>query len=251
VKRLVFRRDRQIRSRAAATRHAYYTRPLDLPSVALVVAGLALWLVWPSPGDAPDRARLPRRFEVCYAGSASGQDRQYREPTIFFDPLTPMREVPSEGFTEMIGAARKRRSRLLPRERSTAGDGGGEEDLAPLRLTVENVLAGYVPQWEKNPVFLRREGQDPRLVVRCSEALRQAGFQPPELTGSELANGKAWEVILSVDWEDGETVRHVFLERGSGDPAVDSAAVRTMYKAALREGAGARSGRVTLSYGKQ
>ena len=222
---------------------AYYRRPLDAPSMLVIVCWLALWLVWPLRGVQPARVRIPGSMRIRCVDV--GSEDSYRRPTVFLNGVTGFKPADA-GFDEMLGAARRSRARPLEDDASIRGMSKSSE-LSPASAA-EAVMGEYEPVWRESPVFLSAGEQGEVLVARCSEALRQAGLQFEETLDAGLVNDKTWQVILYVEGDGAGHVAHVFLLQGSGDAETDAHLVKAVYRAEMREDAPAVGGRVTISY---
>jgi len=233
----------------AKLRHfAFYRRPIDAPSVLIVAAWLALWMVWPWGGSRPARVRIPGSMQVRYVDPGGAES--YRRPTAFlFAPGLAGSGPAARDFGEIQRVAHRPRRRMLD---NVAGvfEPVPLESASPAR-DARDSLGEYSSLWIDSPAFMRAGGGQSRLVVWCSDALRDAGFRLADVLEAEMVSGKSWEVVLEVEAAAGGRIEHVFVINSSGDSSIDAGLVRAAYRATLPGATPGLRGRVTIGCERQ
>ena len=159
--------------------------------------------------------------------------------------------LPEEGPDDMTAGSIPDRARFLRATRSVISE-LAVEGTGPVVMPVSNSLAGYRSQWPVERVFPVAPEPAMRSIVEVSGELRRRGFQPPVMALADIATSKrSWQVDLIVECGQDGRPEHVFLERGSGNSAIDSALVREMYGAKLAATGTPCAGRVSVSLSRQ
>ncbi len=223
---------------------------IDYSTLCIAFAWIGLWLLWPTP-PVVDSERIPRRRSLVVARDAAiGLSEGYRRPDLIALPslvsFSPMVDDGNGAAGVLYSGGGP--SRLLARSSEVDSAMGSPSAVALAAEAAREISRARVPRlhgpwrgWECEP--------SSPVAVTVSAGLGRA---TPRWSATDEAVlftlGRAWEVELSLTITDDGRPEHVFLERGSGDAAIDRAVLRTLLRPDVWEGATAGSGTVLVSF---
>jgi hypothetical protein len=220
---------------------------MDTPTVLIVVAWLAIWLLWPRNGADRPRLRVPASASVGYLAGGPAAP-WYVEPDWFARTTRPGFGMPD--VTAAMDSAVPDRSMV---ESPRFVEGGMEvERPGGGAMPETGTNAGYLVRWPSRPAFLPAAPAPP-VVVTMSAELTGCRFDlpadplPPGTNGVRTQPDKPWQVVAHVDvGTDGRT-ENVLIELGCEDSRLNATIARWLQRGVAGRAGAPVSGRITIS----
>jgi hypothetical protein len=228
-------------------RSIYLRSMAAIPPVLLAVCWLALWMVWPHGSRNAQEVRVRSGTRLSFTGNEQAFNRAVVASDVAVIPSSATRILDDKDDLAILlfkqaAVAPKYLEETEGFDRALAR---AKEDGA----AVVSGAAGYRPRWDVPPAFAARSAGPMELVVEAGPALKARGFRLPEAPAETAKTVQGWQAVLQVECGPDGKVEHVFLEAGSGNPALDSVVVRWVGRGTLSTGTGSCGGRVAVNFG--
>jgi hypothetical protein len=231
-------------------RNPYAIRTVSVPALLLALGWIGLWLLWPAPYRARATAPARRLVKPQFVGQGIGEDRLYLNPTLFgrsskvgFSVAERRDAMPGE-----LAEERKADPMPLAWDPSMVGAPTG----AVARLDFDASLSAppaYAPVWPRRVAAESSTADRSGLHVTLRGALRRFGLRVPPFPASIAAySAQSWSAAALLEMDDEGRATHVFLESGTGIPAVNEAVIQTLGRAVLERPGTGCVGRVEIGF---
>ncbi len=233
---------------SVATKNTYrYSRgPIGIPTVMLAVVWVMIWALWPSSNVSSGTLgrRRPSRTEVFYGHA---QESLYMSPVLFARATRVGFRAPEEateesGLFERDGEFRRLRFlHVAPAEPDF--DGMRQR---PLLEGSSKQVDAYRPLW-KDSAHFAAGGEAERIVVNVRGQLRERAYRPGKIELPTALPAQDVQISAFVEIGPSGVSEGVFLEKGSGNGALDAGVVRALERGRAEAGNAPVSGRVSVT----
>jgi len=230
--------------------YRYYRTLIDMPSLLIAGAALAIWMLWPKIHRMSESRDLPPP-RVFSMHMKTDDNSLAMSPALFAIP-SPMgfSGLDLGGVPDVPGALSDRPPHFLKRHPFSTDRDYGFPDSSLLRKNVKASLSGYVHRSGSRKVLEQPKSPEMRLIVEPSGPLKQRGFSTPPIPDEDIKYlDTAWMVSLVVDIDEDGDVENVFVENGCDDHNINDMVIRMASKGRLAKTGGRCSGRVTVNFG--
>lgn len=233
----------------AKRRYAYSRSPIGWPSLLVAVLWVGLWAIWPGWRRLPSDSVRRREGGLALYHAAIGD---------WYVPFTLNGASDHAAFEDGVRGGVEELLELTPRAprylvsdevvpASPTVPASGARGVLPAGLRPMRVPTGPGGPHKAETGLLAM-----RLRVHTTGALKEQGFQIPDLTMETIRHdATAWSAVLHVETDQSGRVEHVFLERGTGDRPADTRLMGAVQRGVASRPGGAARGRVKVSFGLQ
>ena len=203
---------------------------IGIPTIVIAAMWVGLWGLLPRPVSRSGAPELPEP-RVTYSAVAAREVRLHMAPHLFALP-SPIGFSPNgdQARPEPFTDAPPRPPRYLDRDPAWTPSGAlaGSGESVPSVLLPER---SHSPWYVADPVFRAPEQEPARMFYQVSAPLEGRAFKVPDFAGGRLPIfDKPWQVRVHVDLDEEGRVKHVLLESGCDDPAINAMVIREMYR---------------------